>query len=737
MADENNPDGDISPKRQLPLWKKALFSVVVVLLFFGLLEGVLAIFGVKPLLFEDDPYVGFASKIPLFVKQDDQMVTAQNKVKWFNPQGFPRKKLKGTQRVFCMGGSTTFGRPFRDATSFCGWLREYLPAADPAQRWELVNAGGISYASYRIAALMEELADYDPDLFIIYCGHNEFLEDRTYGELMDMPAAVRGLQASLSKSRTYSLISRVVKGKAAGEASELTTEVNTILDNSIGPEAYTRDAENQQKVIAHFRFNLARMVDIARAAGAEVMFVMPASNLRNSSPFKSENGAGLDSAKLGAWNGAFVSARDQHAAGDHAAALASIETALTNDPEHAGSHYLHGRILEAMGRHVPAKAAYELALGTDICPLRMLPEMRGILNEVADDRDVPVVDFNTLMGDSAANGIPGEAEFLDHVHPTIEAHRALALALVDALAKQGIADLVEGWGDAAITSVTAKVMAGVDDYERGIAMRNLANVLKWAGKMEDAYTAAKKSLELTPGDAYANFVTGDLAETLGKADEAMERYKFITGFKLNTEEAPYYVEVHYKYAGLLLDKGDFTECVRMLNRTLELKPGHEGASAALPMALQTWGTRSLRAGKGAEAAAPLEQLAKLKPGDPNVENWLGIALIQAERPMEAIPHLEAALSSNATNPAIHNNIASAYAQLGERQKAATHFQETVRLDPRHLGALTNLGELHLESNQIDKAEEYFKRALQLQPGNPTATARLAQIKQRRTGTPER
>ena len=37
------------------------------------------------------------------------------------------------------------------------------------------RSGGVSYASYRVAALMEELVRYEPDLFVIYSGHNEFL----------------------------------------------------------------------------------------------------------------------------------------------------------------------------------------------------------------------------------------------------------------------------------------------------------------------------------------------------------------------------------------------------------------------------------------------------------------------------------------------------------------------------------------------------------------------------------
>ncbi len=734
MVDEQ--DRSERRPRGLPLWKKGLFGFLAALLFFGLLELILALFGVRPLLYQNDPYVGFSSQVPLFVKSGKEMVTAENKTKWFNEQNFPRKKDGKTIRIFCLGGSTTYGRPFRDASSFCGWLREFLPAADPSRSWEVINAGGISYASYRIAALTEELAEYDPDLFIVYCGHNEFLERRTYGQLIDMPEAVRGLQGSLSKWRTYGLISRMVKGQNSSEAaSELDLEVNTILDNTVGPESYTRDGEWKEGVISHYRFNLARIVDIARAADAKVFFVMPASNLRNSSPFKSEHRAGLEGKELEAWGVHYAAAEQAYRDGDKAAAIAAIDQAVVIDGQHADTHYLRGRILAALGNHVEAKTAYELALENDICPLRMLGEMRGVLSEVAADRGVPLVDFNALVVKGAAEGIPGENEFLDHVHPTIGTHRSLALALIEALAEEGMTTLSDSWGETAIAAITERVMAGITDYEQGIALRNLANVLKWAGKNEEAYTAAKKSLELTPADAYANFVTGDLAEALGKNEEAMAQYEHLTGFKLNPKDAPYFVEVHFKYAGLLLDKGEFEECLNMLRKTLQLKPDHKGAREALPMALQTWAMKSLQAGKGAEALAPLEQLRQLKPGDLNVSNWLGAAFIQAQRPSDAIPHLEAVVKTNPNIPAVHNNLATAYAQSGDKERAAKHFQATVQLNPKHLGAFANLGELYFESEQLELAEKAFRQVLALQPGHPAASARLAQIKAHRAALP--
>ena len=55
---------------RLPLWKKALFSVVVFGLFFAGLEATLWAVGVRPVLYDEDPFVGFSSRIPLFERRE-------------------------------------------------------------------------------------------------------------------------------------------------------------------------------------------------------------------------------------------------------------------------------------------------------------------------------------------------------------------------------------------------------------------------------------------------------------------------------------------------------------------------------------------------------------------------------------------------------------------------------------------------------------------------------------------
>ena len=230
--------------------KKILMAVVVTAVFFLVLEGILALAGVEPRLYAEDPFVGFTSISPLFVEDVDgegQPIfrTSDDKLNLFNPQSFPVEKAEGTTRIFCMGGSTTFGRPFDDATSFCGWMRVLLPAIDPSRRWEVINAGGVSYSSYRVALLMEELIRYQPDLFIIYSGQNEFLEARTYSGIIAMPKPLRGLSAAAGRTRLYAALNGAIQRVRADDEAEakvttLGDDVVTRLDASIGPDDYHR-----------------------------------------------------------------------------------------------------------------------------------------------------------------------------------------------------------------------------------------------------------------------------------------------------------------------------------------------------------------------------------------------------------------------------------------------------------------------------------------------------------------
>ena len=307
--------------------KNVLFTFIIVTGFFGASELILASMGVTPVLLTDDPFVGFAENVPQFVETtaaDGSVIlsTANNKRGLFNYQEFPKEKAGNGYRIFCMGGSTTYGRPYYDKVSFCGWLREYLQAADPLRNWEVINAGGISFASYRVAKLMGEVKQYQPDLFIVYSGQNEFLEERSYGALAELPSWLINLNATLSGTRIYTAMKDLIDAMQSGSLQQakqhykLSGEVEEVLNYTVGPESYHRDDALKRQIITHYRLNLMRMVRIARSADADIVFVQPAINIKDMSPFKSEHRDGLDEQAQQDWEALYQRAADLQEAGD-------------------------------------------------------------------------------------------------------------------------------------------------------------------------------------------------------------------------------------------------------------------------------------------------------------------------------------------------------------------------------------------------------------------------------------
>ena len=246
------------------------------------------------------------------------------------------------------------GRPYSIETSFTRWLELSLEASDQSKTWEVVNCGGVSYASYRLVPIMEEALNYGPDLFIVYTGHNEFLEERTYGEIKRQPQWLENAHHRFRHVRLYGLARQWFRPtNASSKPSELTAEVNALLDYQGGLEKYHRDDERRDSISLHHESNLRRMVRIANDANVPIIFVNPVSNLRDTPPFKAETPAENVAEFERLWMEAKNASWD-----DLAAKLAAVNDALSLAPRHAEVIFLKARVLEAAGDFQSAKREY-------------------------------------------------------------------------------------------------------------------------------------------------------------------------------------------------------------------------------------------------------------------------------------------------------------------------------------------------------------------------------------------
>ena len=227
--------------------RKKLFRMLAILL--GFIPFIVVEAGLRmaglPRESAADPFVDMSNVEPLFVPATDAdgvLEIAANRMHLFRPASFKAKKTEGAMRVFALGGSTTQGEPYSTETAFPAWTGICLEAAT-GQNVEVINCGGLSYASYRVLAILREVLEYDPDLVLIYTGHNEYLEQRSF-DGFDAESWQTRSTGYLSRLRTVALVRQLWAGNSSRpeplvkEPTRLAREVEALLDYQGGLAEY-------------------------------------------------------------------------------------------------------------------------------------------------------------------------------------------------------------------------------------------------------------------------------------------------------------------------------------------------------------------------------------------------------------------------------------------------------------------------------------------------------------------
>ncbi len=387
-----------------------------------------------------DPFVDLQQLQPLFrPTTDGRMEIGAERMNLFRPASFSLEKSPGTFRVFALGGSTTYGEPYSSETAFPYWLGLYLQAADADRTLEVINCGGLSYASYRVLAILREVLDYEPDLIVIYTGHNEYLERRSYAEYDSRPWWQR-LGASLADLKTVQLVRLAIGNTASRSAPEgksrtvMQAEVDALLDYQGGLEAYTRAAPWREPVVEHFRWNVEQMTQLCRAAAVPLMLIKPVSNLLDCPPLKFEVDKTLSLEQQQHFDQLWQEARRSD---DRDQAITALMAALQIDPGHADANYLLGKLYFLNGEIEMARVRLVLAKDLDVCPLRATTDIQTALEDVAIKHHTILFDADQYFGQLSEFGLVGNRWLVDHVHPTVEGHQQLGEALAIALIKSG------------------------------------------------------------------------------------------------------------------------------------------------------------------------------------------------------------------------------------------------------------------------------------------------------------
>jgi lysophospholipase L1-like esterase len=262
MNDEPSQSPDGAAPRGKSLWVKVLLAVVPLLVLVALLEGTLWVLG----LGADDsvPTVsrGFDPETAYLVRHESGWRTrlyGRLDLELIVPTKGERR------RVVLVGGSNT--QVFPD-----GFLQEVLDAGDPDDSdYEVLNMGRSGYGSGRVAILLEQALVLEPDVVVIYCGHNEFVERGLAAELERSMGGEAGQAAAggLSRLRIYRQLEEAMRGTAPAEA----------VGDDVDPTLQQEASWERTEVYGAYERNLTRMVEASMAAGARVVLCTVVSNV--------------------------------------------------------------------------------------------------------------------------------------------------------------------------------------------------------------------------------------------------------------------------------------------------------------------------------------------------------------------------------------------------------------------------------------------------------------------------
>lgn len=517
--------------------RKRLFRLVAILLGlapFLLLEISLRALDVGSPSSEADPLAGFSSVRNLFERDEENQVyrSVRAMSEYFGPQKFAIQKPEFGCRIFCLGGSTVRGRPFKNDTAFPHWMQLEFSARDSSRSYEVVNCGGVSYASYRLLPVLKEVLEYQPDVIVVATGHNEFLEDRTYQSIKERSGARVWIEDRLYALHTVNAAKQLFAPDAGSRQNSptrgLTEKVTARLDSDSGYASYHRDDVWQQQVIEQYENSLRRMAQLCKQAGVPLVLVNLGSNVRDSPPYKSEHKSGLAPQAEADWQKLFDAGSEQEIS-DPAAALKHYQQAEKIDAEYALLLYRMARCFDRLKQPKKAREYYLRARDLDVCPLRMLERMHGIVKTVAGETETPLVDVRNFLELKTDLGVLGNRWFLDHVHPSIGGHQQIARALVARLNDSQLISLSEGWSP-------QQRRAAYREHLDQLGARYLADGARRVGWLENWARRQRLFDETLPADAAGYVRYGFRSLDFGDHDGAFAAFE--AGMQIDYKVAP-------------------------------------------------------------------------------------------------------------------------------------------------------------------------------------------------------
>lgn len=344
-------------------------------------------------------------------------------------------------RILVLGGSAARGFPNPDH-GFSRQLQVMLSDALPGRRIEVVNTAMTAINSHVVYAAARSFPQGVADFAVVLMGNNEVIGPYGPGTFNQGFLAniglIRGLQALKRSHFGQTFLNTVGNLSPADHKQDLQWKGMQMFTD----ETVSFDDPRLETVYAHYRQNLADIVDNLQDKGAHVILSTVPVNLRHSAPFASmalDQVAELQGEKFQALR---VAAADRMVDQDWQGVVSQYSAALELAPQHADTVFDLASAQEKAGDFASAASRYRDARDYDSLRFRADSRINDIVRELASSASaagLTFVDGELAFEQKSEPFSPGWDLFHEHVHYNFAGDYALAREFAGAiLAKLGV-----------------------------------------------------------------------------------------------------------------------------------------------------------------------------------------------------------------------------------------------------------------------------------------------------------
>lgn len=536
-----------------------------------------------------------------------------------------RVKSPGVFRVFVLGESAAQGFPYPRTGAFSRALAAQLQAAS-TDTVEVINLGIAATNSFSMLDILDEVLEHAPDAVVYYGGHNEYYGAFGAGSSVGLPGGA-GLSRTflrMQRLRVVYVANQWLAALRRGSAEPAPADADVSFMGTVARDrAIELNAKVYEAGTAQYRQNLTRIARRLRAAGVPMYLASVASNERDQPPFASPENAAADSA--------FALANTQWAAGDTAA----------------------------------ARASFAAARDLDVIRFRAPSAFVGIAQAVAAAEGAVYVPAAEAIAAASPGGVPGEALFLEHVHPNRDGSWLLARNVFAAMVESPPMGRALARLDAAQLEAQRE-RRGLTPFDDRLVTHKLAALTaRWpfvpADSQGDYFGTYRPS---GPADslaflAAAGAIPWELAklERATQLAQAGEPDAALTEYESVQMDSPLFPEPWLRAGELLIRVGRLDEAERLLLAGMRRVPDPRLAQLRAQVAsvqrrwadaatllewvaerrpqdsdvLYRWSLASALAGDTASARATAGRLARLGTRDPTHQAWIRLLLAAPQR----------------------------------------------------------------------------------------------------------